>query len=309
MQVVEQAAALTDLQQQTAAAVMVFLVNLQMLGEHVDRGGQDCDLHFGRSGIVRSAAVLGGNLRLLFFGKRQRMVLLEQDGLARVQARIFQGPSRRPGYHSRAPGGEARLLAQIAARMKPFLVPVIYGSVRTARQGIKAARFVERELVRRGIEAILIDPLEKPLPLLDRMYKEFPPGTAPAVMEELAVLFRQADGFAIVSGEYNNGIPPALKNLLDHFLEEYFWRPAAIACYSGGRWGGVRGAMQLRMTLAEMGMVTIPSLLPTAHVGDAFTDDGTPTDPKTERSSAEFFDEFIWYMDALRERRKNGVPY
>ncbi len=191
----------------------------------------------------------------------------------------------------------------------PFLVPVIYGSVRTARQGIKAARFVHRELLRRGMDAVLVDPLEKPLPLLDRMYKEFPKGEAPAVLEELAALFRRADGFAIVSGEYNNGIPPALKNMLDHFLEEYFWRPAAIACYSGGRWGGVRGAMQLRMTLAEMGMVTIPSLFPSAHVGDAFAEDGTPSDPKTVEYAAQFFDEFTWYMEALRARRRAGVPY
>jgi NAD(P)H-dependent FMN reductase len=190
-----------------------------------------------------------------------------------------------------------------------FLVPVIYGSVRTERQGIKAARFVVAELLRRGAEAVLVDPMEKRLPLLDRMYKEFPPGQAPAPMEELAGLFRRADGFAIVSGEYNNGIPPALKNLLDHFLEEYFWRPAAIACYSGGRWGGVRAAMQLRMSLAEMGMVTIPSLFPTANVGTAFSDDGTPSDPKTVEYSAEFFDEFFWYMKALREQRKTGVPY
>ncbi|MBV8118249.1 MAG: NAD(P)H-dependent oxidoreductase, partial [Candidatus Eremiobacteraeota bacterium] len=180
---------------------------------------------------------------------------------------------------------------------------------RSARQGIKAARFVTRELQRRDIDAVLVDPLEKPLPLLDRMYKEFPAGTAPPVMEELASLFRRADGFAIVSGEYNNGIPPALKNLLDHFLEEYFWRPAAIACYSGGRWGGVRGAMQLRMSLAEMGMVTIPSILPTAYVGKAFSDDGTPTDPKTTQYAAQFFDEFIWYMEALQARRQTGVPY
>lgn len=192
---------------------------------------------------------------------------------------------------------------------KPFLVPVIYGSVRTARQGIRAARFVQRELQRRGMDAVLVDPMEKQLPLLDRMYKEFPKGEAPAPMEELADLFRRADGFAIVSGEYNNGIPPALKNLLDHFLEEYFWRPAAIACYSGGRWGGVRGAMQLRMSLAEMGMVTIPSLLPTARVGEAFSEDGTPSDPKTVEYSAAFFDEFTWYMDALRARRQSGVPY
>ena len=157
--------------------------------------------------------------------------------------------------------------------MSQFVVPVIYGSVRTARQGIRAARFVVTQLEKRDIQAVLVDPLERPLPLLDRMYKEFPKGEAPPVMEALSKLFYSADGFAIVSGEYNHGIPPALKNMLDHFLEEYFWRPAGIACYSGGRWGGVRGAMQLRMTLAEMGMVTIPSLLPMARVGEVFSDD------------------------------------
>lgn len=193
--------------------------------------------------------------------------------------------------------------------MESLLVPVIYGSVRTQRQGIRAARFVVRQLERRGMRAVLIDPMERRLPLLDRMYKEFSPGEAPAVMRELADLYRQADGFVVVSGEYNHGIPPALKNLLDHFLEEYFWRPAAIACYSGGRWGGVRAAMQLRMSLAEMGMVTIPSLLPIANVESAFAEDGTPSDPATETYSTQFFDEFVWYMEALRARRAQGVPY
>ena len=129
--------------------------------------------------------------------------------------------------------------------MSQFVVPVIYGSVRTARQGIRAARFVVAQLEKRDIQAVLVDPMERPLPLLDRMYKEFPKGEAPPVMEALSKLFYSADGFAIVSGEYNHGIPPALKNLLDHFLEEYFFRPAAITTYSGGRWGGAHAAMQL----------------------------------------------------------------
>lgn len=193
--------------------------------------------------------------------------------------------------------------------MEPLLVPVIYGSVRRERQGIKCARWVVRALEGRGMKPVLVDPLEKRLPLLDLMYKEYPKGEAPAVLEELADLFRRADGFAIVSGEYNNGIPPALKNLLDHFLEEYFWRPAGIVCYSGGRWGGVRAAMQLRMSLAEMGMVTIPSILPNARVQDAFADDGTPADPKIETYTKQFFDEFEWYARGLREARKAGVPY
>jgi NAD(P)H-dependent FMN reductase len=193
--------------------------------------------------------------------------------------------------------------------MSELVIPVIYGSVRTERQGIKAARWVMRELERRGNRPVLIDPLEKCLPLLDRMYSEYEAGTAPPPLEELAELYRRADGFAIVSGEYNHGIPPALKNLLDHFLEEYFWRPAGIISYSGGRFGGVRAAMQLRMSLAEMGMVTIPTLLPIPHVRTAFDDEGTASDPKMEEQTAGFFDEFTWYMNALRQARTTGVPY
>src|SRR3546814_8386857 len=79
--------------------------------------------------------------------------------------------------------------------------------------------------------------------MLDRMYKEYPKGEAPAAMEELAGKIRAADGFLFVTGEYNWGPQPGLKNLTDHFLEEWFWRPAAIACYSAGSFAGVRAMM------------------------------------------------------------------
>ena len=72
------------------------------------------------------------------------------------------------------------------------------------------------------------------------MYKEYEKGKAPAVLERFALLYRAADAFIVVSGEYNHSIPPALSNLLDHFLEEYFFRPSAIVCYSAGAFGGVR---------------------------------------------------------------------
>ena len=107
-------------------------------------------------------------------------------------------------------------------------IPIIYGSVRAGRQGIKAARFVERQLRGRGHDVTLVDPADVQLPLLDRMFKEYPAGTAPAVLERLASLYRAADAFVIVSGEYNHSVPPALSNLLAHFLEEYFFRPSAI---------------------------------------------------------------------------------
>jgi len=168
---------------------------------------------------------------------------------------------------------------------------------------------MERALGARGHEMTLVDPLPLQIPLLDRMYKEYPKGTAPKVLEDLATLYRSADGFIVVSGEYNHSIPPALSNLLDHFLEEYFFRPSAIVCYSTGAFGGVRAAMQLRAMLGELGMPSISSLFPIPRIGDAFTEDGTPKDPKIEQRFSRFAAEFEWYATALREARRSGVPY
>jgi NAD(P)H-dependent FMN reductase len=188
-------------------------------------------------------------------------------------------------------------------------IAILYGSVREARAGIRLVHFLDAALRRRGHTISIVDAAEYRLPLLDRMYKEYEQGTAPRVLEELAEIYRRTDAFAIVSGEYNHGIPPALKNLLDHFLDEYFFRPSAIVCYSAGQFGGVRAAMQLRMTLAELGMPSIPSLLPVPRIGEAFTAAGEPTNPGFEKRSERFFREFEWYGEALRQARRSGVPY
>ena len=142
----------------------------------------------------------------------------------------------------------------------PLDVVLLFGSMRRDRQGIRLARFLDHQVRERGHKATLIDAMECKLPLLDRMYKEYEPGTAPEALERIARIIKPADGFLIVSGEYNHGIQPGLKNLLDHFLEEWFYRPSAIACYSAGGFGGVRAAMQLRMTLGELGMPSISSI-------------------------------------------------
>jgi NAD(P)H-dependent FMN reductase len=188
-------------------------------------------------------------------------------------------------------------------------IPVILGSVRSDRQGIRAARLMMTVLAERGHAPTLVDPMESKLPLLDRMYKEHPKGEAPAELERLATLFRGADAFVVVSGEYNNSIPPALSNLLDHFLEEYFWRPSAIVCYSAGGFGGVRAAMQLRMMLAELGMPSIPSLLPIPGIHAALSEDGAIQEPRMEKGLGKFLDELAWYARAMKRERAAGAPY
>jgi NAD(P)H-dependent FMN reductase len=188
-------------------------------------------------------------------------------------------------------------------------IAILLGSVRSDRLCWRVALFLRRELQARGHTVTLVDPLELKLPLLDRMYKEYPEGQAPEVLERLAALYRAADGFMIVSAEYNNSIPPALSNLLDHFLEEYFFRPSAICCYSAGRYGGVRAAMQLRAMLAELGMPSIPSLLPIGGVQHVLAQDGSVLDAKAVGGATKFLDEFEWYGRALAAARVNGTPY
>jgi len=188
-------------------------------------------------------------------------------------------------------------------------ISIIYGSVRSERQGIKVAKFLENNLRKRGIKVHFIDPLEYQLPLLDKMYKEYKPGSAPEPMETLARLFNESDGFLIVTGEYNHSIPPALKNLLDHFQKEYYFKPSAIASYSAGSFGGVRAAVHLRVILGELGMPAISSMLPFPTIGNLFPDDLILKDKRIERSTKRFLDEFSWYAEAFKKHREIGVPY
>jgi NAD(P)H-dependent FMN reductase len=188
-------------------------------------------------------------------------------------------------------------------------IAVVYGSVRRNRKGIRAARFVCGQCEKRGHDATLIDPLEYELPMLDLMYKEYDDGQAPEAMNRIAEIYRNADAFVFCTGEYNHGVPPALKNLIDHFMNEYFWRPAGIASYSAGAFGGVRAAVQLRATLGEVGLVTVPSIFAMPKVGKTFDEDGKALDDAHEKRIGKFLDELEWYAEALRAARAKGVPY
>ncbi|MFW6352706.1 MAG: NADPH-dependent FMN reductase [Bacteroidota bacterium] len=190
-----------------------------------------------------------------------------------------------------------------------FEVSLLYGSVRTDRKGIRVAYYLNKKLKERGFHVNFIDPVKYTLPLLDKMYKEYEDGQAPENMEKIAAMLRKSDGFLIVSGEYNHGIPPAMKNLLDHFQQEYFFKPSAIASYSAGQFGGVRNAVHLRAVLAELGMPAISTILPFGGVNELFDEEGNLLNVKLEKPTKRFLDEFEWYLEALKHQRVKGTPF
>ncbi len=186
---------------------------------------------------------------------------------------------------------------------KPLNIAVIYGSARQARQGIKAARFIMRKLEQRTHHATLVDSQEYPLPFLDKMHKEFEEDTASPEMQSVGRILDAADGFIIVSAEYNHSIPAVLKNLLDHYQSEYLYKPSGIVTYSAGPFGGVRALVNLRAILAELGTPSIPSAFPVSHIHTAFDADGNSLDQAYDERVIKFLDEFEWYVHALKSAR------
>ena len=79
-----------------------------------------------------------------------------------------------------------------------------------------------------------------------------------------------------------------------------FFKPSGIVCYSAGGYGGVRAAMQLRAMLAELGMSSVPSLLPFPKAQDTLDEAGVPTADRPGKAADQFFAELEWYGNALK---------
>lgn len=190
-------------------------------------------------------------------------------------------------------------------------VLVFYGSYRSDRRGIRLADYIVRGLRSRGQDVELIDAKEVGLPMLDRMLKEYAPGQAPEAMARLGAKIRSADAFVFIAGEYNWGVQPGLKNLADHYFEEWFWRPAAIVSYSGGRLAGTRSSFAWRNILSEMGMVVISSTLTVGPITSTLTETGEPlgeAGAALDRAFARFADDLAWWTEAARAQRARSTP-
>jgi len=185
-------------------------------------------------------------------------------------------------------------------------IPVILGSVRRGRRSPVVARWVHRRLTGRGgVASELVDLAELDLPVMQerlRMRDDPPPG-----LEGLSHRIDRADGLVIVTPEYNNGIPGAVKNALDYLLPEFQRMPVGVVTVSAGGFGGVSCLAQMRLVLLAMGAVPVPASLPVSRVQDAFDDGGEPTDENLTARADRFLDELVWWVRAAHRQRSDDT--
>lgn len=158
----------------------------------------------------------------------------------------------------------------------PLDLLVFLGSTRPNRMCTRVSKFFVRCLEERGHRCEVIDPIELALPLLEQPVFVYPPGKAPAKLQELEKKIKEADGYVIVSPEYNHTFGPAIGNTMGYFGGSCFaFKPSVIVTYSIGQFAGMRAAMSLRPFLSELGCLPVSAIFSVAKVNDVFEPDGS----------------------------------
>lgn len=178
-------------------------------------------------------------------------------------------------------------------------VAVIYGSTRSGRFCEIVARWVRLQLEKDPrFEVDIIDPAGKKLPLA--------PGDE--IAPELTRQLEQADGFIVVTPEYNRSYPAALKALIDSAHREWQSKPVAFVSY-GGISGGLRAVEHLRPVFAELHAVTLRDTVSFGNPWQRFAPDGTLADGhEAEQAMKRQLAHLEWWARALKTARATA-PY
>jgi NAD(P)H-dependent FMN reductase len=184
-----------------------------------------------------------------------------------------------------------------------FYIPVVLGSIRRNRASINVAKFAVDWLKRLDhIATELVDLRELDLPMMEERlrFRDDPP----ASVTKFSAAMNRADSIVIVTPEYNAGYPGVLKNALDYLRDEYRRKPFGIITVSVAGTGGILCLNSLRQVILHLGGIPIPVTLPVSRVQESFDSGGKPTDLAFQRRAQVYFDELLWYTEALAVQRR-----
>jgi len=182
---------------------------------------------------------------------------------------------------------------------RPLFIPVILGTVRKGRASENVAKFVFSEVQKReGVETELIDIRNLNLPVDDAGEQ--------IKNKDFSESCERADGFVIVTPEYNHGYPGMLKHVLDSNLKEYIHKAVGVCGVSAGGFGGTRVIESLLPVFRELGLVTIFWDGNFSGAQRLFAEDGKILDEATHvKRIDKFLGELLWMSKVLRHGREN----
>lgn len=192
--------------------------------------------------------------------------------------------------------------------MNKLKIQIILGSTRPNREGEKVAKWIYG-LARQeaGFEAELLDLRDWPLPF----YNE---EASPAMLQgryrgeaaqNWAKKVSEAEGYIIVTPEYNHGYSAVLKNALDYAYAPWNKKPVSFVSYSAGPIAGSRAVEQLREVAVELQMAPLRAAVHIPLVWQAFEEEGAVKDKDFEKKVKALFAELEWWGMTLKYGRNS----
>lgn len=186
-------------------------------------------------------------------------------------------------------------------------IAILLGSVRMGRQTHKAAYYLRKKLENRNIETDLIDLAEKSLPVLKERvgHHPDPPENAVSISKRL----QEADALLLATPEYHGSISGALKNAIDYYWGEFQKKPIGVVAASAGGFGGINASTHLQQIILGVGAYPMPLNLLVPRIHQAFNDSFEPQSEKLIKTTEDFLDEFLWFADALFQKKAEKQHY
>ncbi|MCW9705507.1 NADPH-dependent FMN reductase [Fodinibius salsisoli] len=180
-------------------------------------------------------------------------------------------------------------------------VAIILGSARKGRQTHKAAYYLHNELQDRDIKSDLIDLAETSLPIFEEKLQNHPDSLTQA--SKISQRMNEADALIFITPEYHGSISGVLKNTLDYFWSELQKKPIGAVATSSGKMGGINASRHLQQIILSIGAFPMPLKWLVPRVHRSFDENYCPKSDKIESSGQKFLDEFLWFADALYQKK------
>lgn len=187
-------------------------------------------------------------------------------------------------------------------RMNPPLrIAIVMGSDRENRFCDTVTRWVLEQLhAHADLELDVIDPA----------LFEFPRrsgSSASHAVRALSPRIGRADGFVVVTPEYNHSFPAALKQIVDAVKGEWRRKPVAFVSY-GGLSGGLRAIEHLRLVFAELDSVSVRDTVSFSNASRQFGPDGRLQSPADATAAmAKLLTGLRWWTRTLRRAREEDA--
>lgn len=193
-------------------------------------------------------------------------------------------------------------------------IQIIVGSAREARATGNVAKWVAGKAgAIEGAEFEVVDLRDYELPFFDEAVspKYNPERTSDGAVKKWLDKIAEADGYAIVTPEYNRSLPAVLKNALDTLDYQIDRKPVAVIGHGGN--GATRAIDHIRLIVAELGAITVPkytALNGMVAMGGIIDDEGklsaelaaNPYGPEAALSTT--LESLVWYAGALKSARE-----